>query len=352
MGLSVVFVRAGRAHVAGAIEALSKLAGAILGMLVIWAGGSLVFAVASLPLTSLLAAGVSWRIVHTRYCRPSLGSVRRRLLPVLRATLPFGLAEMPRLLGGRTDVLALGLLLGPAAAGAYNAAFRIVFLLQLATHFAGVSILAEASRSAARSGQALFELYQSALRLSLLIGVPSAAGIWLIAPKLIELIYGAGFAESIGVLRLLAVVLLLSIFRTIIGSFVTLSGRQARRAWMEWAAAATMVGASLVLIPLLGLSGAAWAVGLTEALLVALFGHQMWSLGARPALGLRFAAAVLGSAAFLVAPSVLPPLPLLLEVLTCIAIYGVVISTFKAIRQDELGQLLRAVPMLPRLRRS
>lgn len=335
MGFSVIFVRRGEAHLAGLIEALCKLAGALLGILIVWTGGTLLWAVACQPVTSLLGAAVSWWIVQRRFGGPCFRAVRRRLLPVLRATMPFGLGELPRLIASRIDIIALGVLLGPAAAGAYNAAFRIIFLLQLATHFAGVSILAEGARASSRSDAEIATLYAASLRLCVLLGVPCAAGIWLIAPRLIDLIYGADFADSAGILRLLAIVLLLSIFRTIMGAFVTLSGLQATRAWLEWLAAGITASACFVLIPLLGIDGAAYAAGAYESLLLFLFGRQMWLRGARPRLGVRFAAALAGTVAFLFLATMLPALPLVLEIVACVVTYALVVMGFPAIRRDE-----------------
>jgi O-antigen/teichoic acid export membrane protein len=96
----------------------------------------------------------------------------------------------------------LGFLIGANAAGLYNVAYRVIFVLMLILQFGSRAVFPQASRLHVDSSNDFKSLYHKFLNVTVLIGLPMAAGLWLIAPKFITLIFGEDFTESASVLRI------------------------------------------------------------------------------------------------------------------------------------------------------
>jgi hypothetical protein len=63
-------------------------------------------------------------------------------------------------------------LINAAAAGIYNVAYRVIFLLTFAPHFAATAIFPQASRLYATSHSEFKALYHNSLNLIILLGLP------------------------------------------------------------------------------------------------------------------------------------------------------------------------------------
>lgn len=263
------------------------------------------------------------------------------LTRLVREAMPYGFSRFLSQVYSRVDVVFLGFLIGMAAAGVYNVAYRVVFLLTFIPQFAAVALFPRASRLYyTNSRKELEALYHKSLNLSILIGLPVASGVWLIAPDLIKLIFGATFAESASVLRLLAGLLFLTFLSRIMGVFLMSCDRQVERTKSQWTVAWVNVLGNLLLIPVLGIKGAAVVTLISETLLVILFAVRLRPVLGWPSISSRLVIGGVGVASFCLPFTLFPSLPLGVVIPSSVLLYSVTLALFKEIRKNELRTLL------------
>lgn len=221
--------------------------------------------------TSLLLAGV-WRVLRPRW-RPSRA--------VWRDSLRFGFRDYPGVLTEfttmRLDQIVLGRFAASEAIGLYFVAVRLSEMTTvLASSVADAVMPRIAStqgqgRSDERDGSAAQMLARS-LRLTfgaqMLVSIP----LWIGAPLLLRVVYGAEFAQAAGVLRLLLVASLVwSAGAIVVGGLSGFGHPQASTRARLAAAAVTIILLAL-LLPRYGIMGAAIAslAGYAVMLIVAL----------------------------------------------------------------------------------
>lgn len=342
-GFAAVFIAREDMHLAGLTEASLRAAAALIGITVVMAGGSLVMALAPLPAVGATQLFLAYWLVTRKYGRPILIASWSSLRQTMRDAVPYALSLFCYQLYSRTDVVLLGFLLGAAAAGVYNVAYRVIFLLLFIPHFASVSLLPLASRLYTSSGKELEVLYHRSLRLIILIGLPIASGVWLIAPDLIVLIFGEAFAESASVLRILAGMLFLSFINRTLSVFLMACDRQLESTKSHWTAAWANVVGNLLLIPAFGIKGAAVATLISEAVLVALFAVRLRAVLGWPRIGSRLVMGGVATASFCLPFAFFPSLSLGLMIPASMLVYMGILVLFKEIRRDEVFTLLSMV---------
>jgi O-antigen/teichoic acid export membrane protein len=339
-GFTAVFVARERMAPVALLEFGLRVASSLVGVAVAFLGGSLVLAVAALPVCTALETLVAFRLVARRHGAPRLRFERAGLVATAREAAPYGVSGVLFQLQSRVDVFLLGLILGVAASGVYNAAYRVVFLASYLTYYAGVALFPAATRLFEQGREELVRLYRATLRGFLLVAVPAAAGVALLAPELVALVYGPEFEASAPALRGLAALLVLSGLKNFLGFFLMSCDRQVERVRSQGWAAGFNVLAHLSLIPLFGVQGAVAGSLASELLLVALLLRGLAGELGGPRLAAPLAAAGLASAAFCALFAWLPRVPLAAVVAGSLPVYVLGLSAFPGVRRGELRMLL------------
>lgn len=166
-----------------------------------------------------------------------------------------GLADYLHL---RQDTLLLGWLAGASAVGLYSVGVSFAELVWYIPNAVGLAIQAQGARVS--HGSAL-DFAARALRVSVLITAVVSGGLALVVPWVLPALFGEAFRPSIGIFYLLLLGAALSGLKTVMLYY------QISRGLVYWRVSlATMVAnivANIVLIPLLGASGAAIASSLS-----------------------------------------------------------------------------------------
>jgi O-antigen/teichoic acid export membrane protein len=332
--LTAVFVAREDMHLAGLLEFAFRFVIAASAIAVMWAGGTLITTLTVFPVATFGFLIIAYAMVAKKYGRPQLHLSWSAMTHTLHEAVPYALFTLLRQISTRVDVVLLGFFLSESASGIYNVAYRIIFFMMILSHFTGLALFPLASRLYVNSKEKLAYLYQTALNLVVLIGLPAAAGIWLVAPALIDLIYGDGFAESALILRYLAWLVFLAFMKGVLGVFLTACDRQAERTKGQWTAAWINVIANALLIPTIGVKGAAIATLLSESALVMIFMLRLKSVIGWPHIGSRLAFSSIATMAFCL-PAVLWSSSLFLVVPVSIFLYLGVLASFKDVRIHE-----------------
>jgi O-antigen/teichoic acid export membrane protein len=243
----------------------------------------------------------------------------------------------------RIDVVLLGFLLDTAAVGVYNVAYRVVFLLMFIPHFASVAVLPLASSLFLDSREEFRILYRKVLNAVILVGLPIAAGLWLTAPDLVGLFFGDAFEESASVLRLLSVLLFLTCLDRIMGTFLVACDRQVDRTKSQSVVACVSLVLNLLLIPILGVRGAAIAILVSETVLVILYSVRLKPVLGWPQVGSRL---IIGSVAVssFILPFVITYRPsLFITIPVSVILYAGTLVLFKQTRRNEVRMFISLI---------
>ncbi len=244
--------------------------------------------------------------------------------------MPYALASFPFHLSTRLDVVFLGVLLGAIAAAVYNVAYRVIFLLTFVPQLAAFALFPLASQLYANKQMSEFKaLYHGSLGVIVLTGLPLAAVVWLIAPDLIYLAFGANFADSASILRMLTGLLFFTWLSRIMEIFLMSCDRLVFRTQNLWAAAAMNLLGNLVLIPPFGLTGAAGATLISEALLVVLHAARLRPVLGWPRVASHLAISSIGVAVFVVPTVILSSLSLIILIPVSVLIYSGALASYE-----------------------
>ena len=161
------------------------------------------------------------------------------------------------------DLLMLRVLGGEAAAGYYAAAYVLIsFCANLMIAYSHTVLPALADDAPPTSATAT--TYASALVTAGVVTMPVAAGGALIAPLVVQLLFGPAYAPAAAALQVLVLVVPIGALREI--ALASLVARRRDQALLRVNTVAAMVNVSLnvILIPRYGLVGAAWATVVSE----------------------------------------------------------------------------------------
>lgn len=339
-GFGAVFVAWEDMHITSLFEVSLRITTALAGMVIVYWGGSLLLAVSSLPVMTILHVALGYHLILRR-CGALRISVRAAgVRQVLVEAFPFALYSLLDLFSSRVALIFIGFMLSAVATGVFNVAYRFIVVLLFMPIFAGLAILPIASRLYLSSLEQLKELYRTTLNVAIVLSLPMAGGIWLIAPRLIEFLYGLEFAESIAILRWLAWLVPVVFLRCIMRVFLIAGDRQEAVTRSQFLVACVGGILHYWLILEFGLQGAAAATLLAELLLIGLLGYQLKALFLWQNVGIRIVISSTAVAVFLVALVFWTSLPLPATIICAVLIYSGVLILFSDIRQEELRLLL------------
>lgn len=342
-GLSAISISRGSAHLLSAVEISQRFFTAAIGTLVIWSGASIEWAVATLPVVAAIHVWACYRIVQRRFGPIPLQLSSNFVKEKLVAATPFALVTVVRRVATRADIIILAPLLGTVFAGVYNAAFRVVFMLHLLINRIPAAILPSAVQLKESSDEDFGSFVSRSLRLALLIGIPAAGGIALVASDLMLLIFGAEFEASSAVLKILGITALTHIVQELLSAFCQACDEERfwSRAWIY--AGIFNVIANIILIPKLGVSGAALAAVSTEVVLgVALYVRLRSHVRVTGVIHAGVAALV-GTLAFLIPLHAIEGLSILLAVTIAPLVYVATLTLFGDIRRNEGADIVKII---------
>jgi len=191
---------------------------------------------------------------------------------LLKLSVPVGIAAIMNQVYFHFDLVTIGLIKGESDVGLYNAGFKLVtFLLSVDTAFAWV-YFPMVSRFFVESKEKLKSLVFAGTKLILLFAVPLAFGGTLLAGRVINLIYGEQFTGASDAFRILIWAIPLTSIQTIFA--FGLLGCNLEKKYSLGMVIGTFINIvlNLILIPFLGIKGAAAATIISEiVMLIAMF---------------------------------------------------------------------------------
>jgi PST family polysaccharide transporter len=155
-------------------------------------------------------------------------------------------------------ILVKNLSFDPAEVGYYAAAHRIFFVLNIMPSMLFQAILPAFSRLYVENLEKMRKIFKLGYRFVILLACPMAFGLWLVAPRVIHLIYGADFEGGGQVLKILAVSLINGVGWVMTGALIAMD-RQRVIVLISGVGVVLMSVIAWWSIPIWGAVAGAWA---------------------------------------------------------------------------------------------
>ncbi len=255
----------------GALRGAQNLKPEAIGMFIgqtltaLLAIGAAWFGYGPIGLAVALLAGSVWNVSWAGWNR------RRLAIPIKKArtsdlkrlakeAVPFGIAGIAVKVYSYVDSLVLHRFYGAQSVGLYAVAYKLTYALQfLPITFVAALYPALSAAYARKEKENLRNTFLGSLRLMGAIGFPITAGLSALAPKIIPLLYGQEFYGAIPAFQVLPWVLLPIFLDFPIGSLLNATNRAHLKTGAMVGTMVINVVANLILVPLYGPVGAAWA---------------------------------------------------------------------------------------------
>jgi O-antigen/teichoic acid export membrane protein len=257
-----------------AAKVLNQIIFVCLGAVALWLG------IGYFGLVAANLAGVAvmtWATVHA-VSRLGLHPRRPRLstwLPLLRAALPFGVIAFTLGLSYKFDSVLLNVFRGDAETGYYNAVYNLVFSVTVLSNVINTALYPSLSRAAATTPSDLPSIYERALRYLMVLALPIAMGVSLLADPIVRFLFTDAFAPAATALQIVIWTVPLMFASEFLGYVVVVQGKERRVARAIVVSTSVNVLLNLALVPVFGFVAAAVMTVLTEAVLV---GQYIWTL--------------------------------------------------------------------------
>lgn len=198
---------------------------------------------------------------------PMEPGLRRR---IAEYSVPLVATNSATVLDNRIDTLLVGYFLSPVEVGFYVISDRVVKLVETPMSALGFTLSPMfGSEKAAGNIERLSRIYEITLVNTLLLYVPAAAGIILVAEPMIRLVFGPEYSGATIVLQVLGLYIILKAITKLTDNGLNYLGRARERAMFRGVTAALNVALNVVLLPLVGVVGAAIATVFTYGLYTA-----------------------------------------------------------------------------------
>ncbi|MBI2559356.1 flippase [Candidatus Woesearchaeota archaeon] len=162
------------------------------------------------------------------------------------------------------DQIMISKLRSTTEVGIYSAAANITIALIFIPLMYANSIYPVISRFYINSKKSLKLVYERSFKYMLVLGLPIAAGIYVLSDKIILFLYGEEYSASAAVLSMLSGYILLKFLNPVTGYTLMAINKQGTRLLGQASAAAINIVLNFVLIPIYGIIGAAAATLITE----------------------------------------------------------------------------------------
>lgn len=240
--------------------------------------------VAGYAIAALVGGALVYRYYYAGLAEavePEAGLARR----LVEYSVPLTATKGAGVIDGKLDSVLIGVLLNTSAVGFYIVAKQVADVLSAPAGAFGTSLSPALGEQKAQQNVArASRLYAESLRYVLLLYIPAAAGLILVAAPVIRLVFGADYLPAVPVLQVLSVFTVAYAVTKITSDGLDYLGRARSRAIAKAGMAVSNVVLNLLLIPVLGVVGAAVATAITftaYTFVNVYFIHQELSLDVR-----------------------------------------------------------------------
>ncbi|MDG5821291.1 flippase [Natronococcus sp. A-GB7] len=254
------------------IKLVDSILRPILAIGLVLAGFGAVGAITGYVVGSLSAALFGMGFSYYLYS----GSIREEIEPDLRRRVaeyaaPIALTHNSDTLLKRVDIILVGAFLTPLAVSHYVVAKQLMTFLKTPANSLGFAVTPRYSEQIHRGNlDVASRLYNKALTSILTFYLPAAVGLILVAEPTLELVFGPEYAGGAIVLQILTLYLVVQTISYVTGGGLDYLGKAKYRAYAKGSAAIINLILNIILIPSIGIVGAAVSTAGSYTIYVAL----------------------------------------------------------------------------------
>lgn len=240
----------------------------ILGSIFLWMHLPLIFLILAFLIPSAFNALYSSSIVYHRFgVKPIPKFDREVFLTFWRIAVPFALAAVFARVYSYIDSILLKQMLGNEAVGWYSTPYKITFAFQFIPMALVAALYPRMSEYFVKEKEKLAVVLHDSIKYLLVIAVPIAVGICVLAREIIVMLYGTSFLPSVMPLQILILSLIFSFIGFPIGALLNACNKQTVQTAIVGSIMLLNIIMNLILIPRIGVSGAAFSAFVGNMLL-------------------------------------------------------------------------------------
>ena len=247
----------------------------ILGTFFLFSGFPLIFLILAFTISSaanvLFVIGVL-TMKHEISLRPRYN--RETSQHLARIAVPFALAAIFARVYSYIDSILLSKMIGNAAVGYYSIPYKITYAFQFIPLALVAALYPKFSEYFVHDKKKLAYIFERGVKYLLLIAIPIAIGISILAKDIILLLYTEEYIASILPLQILIMSLIFSYLSFPIGAFLNACDKQKAQTTIVGVVMLVNIVLNVFLIPQYGIVGAAIAA-LVGNVLLAVFGYMI-----------------------------------------------------------------------------
>jgi O-antigen/teichoic acid export membrane protein len=247
-----------------AVKIIERVLYFTVGMLVLSLGYGLMGIIMAAVLASIAIFGTSGFFMLRRFVIPSFSLDREFCKKSVKEAFPLALVAIFAMLYFGIDSVMLSIMKGDAPVGIYNAAYNLILGIVIIPTVFTMSIYPLLSRYFKTSINSFRSLYERSIKYLLILAIPTGVGTTLIAPKIIDFLYGVEYTGSALALQLLVWGGVTWFVSLGVNTALRSSNRQKTLAWIAGTAALINILLNLLLIPQMSYVGAGIATIITE----------------------------------------------------------------------------------------
>lgn len=250
-----------------------------LGLFVLFAGYGLIGLVLVHLLASVFDFLLSLSICLKKFAVPKLEIDLPFWKHSIRTALPLGFVYIFAVIYGQIDITMLSVMCGDAVVGWYSAAYKLRSVLGLIpASFMGAAFPVM-SRFFESSTKSLEILYERSFRYLLSLALPIAVGTTILADRIILLLYGAQYVNSIIALQILIWAIVVGFTAWVLEYILFSINRQGICSITSGIGAVSNVILNLLLIPTMSYIGASIATVITTAMVFGIYLYLVFKSG-------------------------------------------------------------------------
>ncbi|MDJ1434541.1 flippase [Halostagnicola sp. A-GB9-2] len=189
---------------------------------------------------------------------------------LLEYSIPLSVSSGSNVLYKRVDTILIGIFLTPAAVGYYTLAKQLSDFIIAPASSLGFAV--SPSYGEYKSNSELdraAEIYETTFKYNVLFYVPAAVGLVLVAEPLIRFVFGAEYLGAVAVIQIFSVFIVFQSIDKITNDALDYLGRAKHRAISKGVTGIMNFGLNLLLIPTIGIVGAAISTVMSYGIMVA-----------------------------------------------------------------------------------
>jgi len=249
----------------------SQLLTLILGTFFLYSGFPLIYLILAFTISSAANVVFVISVLKTKHHVSLKPNFKQEVAKhIVRIAIPFALAAVFARVYSYIDSILLSKMMGNEAVGFYSIPYKITYAFQFIPLALIAALYPKFSEYFAHDKKKLSQVFEQGVKYLLLISMPIAFGIAVLSKDIILLLYTSEYLPSVLPLQILIISLIFSYLSFPIGAFLNACDRQKAQTTIVGGVMIANIVLNILLIPRLGVAGAAIAALVGNVLLTVL----------------------------------------------------------------------------------